>query len=125
MAKKYYTDQERYEYCRKFKVSGKTQVAFCIENNLNKETFRDWLKAYKHLHGSFINVSNALEEDGYELTEDDVRVNVLSKQEKIKKSSHFSRFDHSIVCIEYEKLKITTDITTAERILEGLYGKIF
>ena len=40
MAKKHYTDQERYEYCRKFKVSGQTQAQFCKDNNLARETFR-------------------------------------------------------------------------------------
>ncbi|MCI7402211.1 MAG: hypothetical protein MSH40_06000 [Christensenella sp.] len=101
MAKRYYTDQERYEYCRKFKVSGQTQAQFCKDNNLARETFRDWKKAYSNLSGDFINVSTALEKDDETLMEEDVRVNMLSSQEIIKKSTHFSRFDHSLVVIEY------------------------
>lgn len=124
MAKKHYTDQERYEYCRKFKVSGQTQAQFCKDNNLARETFRDWKKAYSNLSGDFINVSTALEKDDETLMEEDVRVNMLSSQEIIKKSTHFSRFDHSLVVIEYGQLKITTNIETAEKLLEGLYARI-
>lgn len=123
MAKKY-TDQERFEFCRKFKVSGLTQKEFCEINEINYETFRDWKAAYQNLTGSFINVSTALEKDDDVLTDQDIRATVLTEPEKIKKSAHFSRFDHSIVVIEYQQLKITTDISTAERLLEGLYAKI-
>ena len=125
MAKKYYTDQERYEFCRSYKVSGMPMTEFCRINNLKYETFRDWMYAYRNLTGSFINVTNALEKDESVITDEDVRCNVLSSQEIVKKSAHFSRFDHSLVIIEYKQLKITTDVTTAERLLEGLYGQIF
>ena len=57
-------------------------------------------------------------------TDQDVRATMLTEPEKLKKSTHFSRFDHSIVVIEYQQLKITTDVQTAEKLLEGLYAKI-
>lgn len=124
MGKKFYTDQERYEFCRKFKVSGLTRRQFCEENGINYDTFRDWNRAYNNLTGNFINVTTALEKDDDVLTDQDVRATMLTDPEKIKKSTHFTRFDHSIVVIEYQQLKITTDVQTAERLLEGLYAKI-
>ena len=39
----YYTDQERYEYCRKCKISGKTISEFARENGINRCTLRDWI----------------------------------------------------------------------------------
>ncbi len=42
------------------------------------------------------------EEDNNIIEKEDVRVNILSEIEK-KKRSHFDRFDHSIVEIEYTK----------------------
>ena len=49
---------------------------------------------------------------------------MLSEVEKIKKSSHFSRFDHSIVVIEYKGIKISTSLNQAERLLEKLYDNV-
>ena len=45
---------------------------------------------------------------------------MLSEVEKKKKSAHFSRFDHSIVVIEYKEIKITTSLEQAEKILEKI-----
>ena len=55
----YYTDQERYEYCRKCKLSGKTISEFARENGLCRSTLRDWMNAYNNINGKFINVKNA------------------------------------------------------------------
>ena len=44
----------------------------------------------------------------------------LYKHEIIKKSRHFSRFDHSIVVIEYKNLKITTSLEQAMAILDKI-----
>ncbi len=38
---KYYTDQERYEHCRKCRISGKTITEYASENGLNRTTLRD------------------------------------------------------------------------------------
>ncbi len=40
----YYSDQERYEHCRKYKLSGLTLSEYVRQNNLNISTFRDWVR---------------------------------------------------------------------------------
>lgn len=118
---KRYTDQERYEHCRKYRISGKTLSEYARENEINRSTFKDWVKAYNNINGRFINVKTVLENENTIVKEKDVTVNILSEIEKTNKSSHFSRFDHSIVVIEYKEIKITTSLEQAEKILEKLY----
>lgn len=124
MGKRFYTDQERYDACRRFKISGMSRLEFAKQENIPESTLRDWNRAYNNLTGNFINVTTALEKDEDILTDQDVRATMLTEPEKLKKSTHFSRFDHSIVVIEYQQLKITADVQTAEKLLEGLYAKI-
>ena len=88
-------------------------ATFAKENGLNRETLRDWMNTYNNIHGKFINVNTVSEKENNIIEEKDVRVNMLSEVEKIKKSSHFSRFDHSVVVIEYKGLKVTTSIEQA------------
>ena len=121
--KRFYTDQERYEWCRKCKISGKTVTAFARDNGINRETLRDWMNAYNNINGKFINVNTVAEKENNIIDKEDMEINILSEVEKIKKSSHFSRFDHSIVVIEYKGLKVTTSLEQAEKILEKLYDK--
>ena len=122
--RKYYTDQERYEWCRKCKLSGMPVTTFARKNGLSRETLRDWMNAYNNINGKFINV-NTVSENVNNLIEDkDVKVNILSEVEKIKKSAHFSRFDHSVVVIEYKGLKVTTSLEQAEKILEKIYDQL-
>ena len=132
--RRFYTDQERYEWCRKCKLSGMQVATFAKENGLNRETLRDWMKmidyknrhsnAYNNINGKFINVNTVSERENNIIEENDVRVNMLSEVEKIKKSSHFSRFDHSVVVIEYKGLKVTTSLEQAEKILEKIYDQL-
>ena len=121
---RYYTDQERYEFCRRYKISGKTISEFAKENNIKRTTLRDWVNAYNNINGKFINVSTVAENENNIVENKDLRVNMLSEVEKIKKSSHFSRFDHSIVVIEYKGIKISTSLNQAERLLEKLYDNV-
>ncbi len=118
--KRYYTDQERYEFCRKYKISGLTVDEFAKEYGLNRSTLRDWITAYNNINGKFINVNKVALEENNIITNDMVKANILSEVEKEKKSSHFTRFDHSIVVIEYKEIKITTSLEQAERLLEKL-----
>ncbi len=118
--KRHYTDQERYEFCRKYKISGLSVVEFAKEYGLNRSTLRDWISAYNNINGKFINVNNVALEENNIITNDMVKANILSEVEKENKSSHFSRFDHSIVVIEYKEIKITTSLEQAERLLEKL-----
>lgn len=116
---KHYTDQERYEHCRRCRLSGKSVSQYAKENGLNRATLRDWMNAYKNIHGKFINVSTVSENENNIIESDDLRVNMLSEVEK-KKKSHFNRFDHSVVEIEYKGVKIATSLEQAEKILEKI-----
>lgn len=117
---KHYTDYERYEHCRKYKISGMNVSEYARVNKLNRSTFKDWVAAYNNINGKFINVSTVSDNDGELIDNGAYRTNILSEVEKLKKSNHFSRFDHSIVVIEYKEAKITTSLEQAERILKNI-----
>ncbi len=116
----HYSDQERYEHCRKHRLSGLSVSEYARKNNLNRNTFKDWVTAYNNINGKFINVSAACNGENEIIGNGLFRANILSEAEKTKKSCHFSRFDHSIVVIEYREVKITTSLEQAERILGNL-----
>ena len=122
--RRFYTDQERYEWCRRCKLSGMPVATFAKENGLSRETLRDWMIAYNNINGKFINVNTVSENENNLIEDKDVKVNILSEVEKIKKSAHFSRFDHSVVVIEYKGLKVTTSLEQAEAILEKIYDQL-
>ena len=117
---KRYTDQERYEHCRKFRISGLTLIEYAKKNNLNRRTLGDWVAAYNNINGKFINVSTVSDNEGELIDTGAYRANIIGEAEKFKKSNHFSRFDHSIVVIEYKEIKVTTSLEQAERILKNL-----
>jgi hypothetical protein len=75
---------------------------------------------WKSFMNTFINVSTVSDNAGELIDNGAYRANILSEVEKFKKSSHFSRFDHSIVVIEYNGVKITTSLEQAERILKNI-----
>lgn len=116
----YYSDQERYEHCRKYRLSGLNISEYARRNNLNRNTFKYWISAYNNINGKFINVSNVSDNENEIIDTNVFKANILSETEKVKKSNHFSRFDHSIVVIEYKEVKITTSLEQAERILSNL-----
>lgn len=117
---KHYTDQERYEYCRLCRLSGKSVSQYARENGLNRATLRDWMNAYKNIHGKFINVNTVSENENNIIESDDLRVNMLSEIEKKRRRTHFDRFDHSVVEIECKGIKITTSLEQAEKLLEKI-----
>ena len=98
---KRFTDQERYEHCRKYKISGLSVSEYARQNGLNRTTFKDWVSAYNNINGKFINVATVSDKECELIDNGSYRVNMLGEIEKFKKSTHFSRFDHSIVVIEY------------------------
>lgn len=61
---KFYTDIERYEYCKKYKISGLKLSEYARRNNLNRSAFKDWVNAYNIINGKFINVSNVIFNEG-------------------------------------------------------------
>ena len=117
---KRFTDQERYEHCRKFKISGLSVAEYVRQNGLNRSTFRDWISAYNNINGKFINVATVSDKECELIDNGSYRVNMLGEIEKFKKSSHFSRFDHSIVVIEYKNIKLSTSLEQAEILLRRI-----
>ena len=117
---KFKSDYERLETVKEFKLSRMSISEFSRYKGVNRETLREWVNAYDNLDGSFIRLNKVLEsaQEGTMLANEDVRVNMLKPEEIIRKSTHFSRFDHSIVVIEINKLKITTSLEQALAILE-------
>ena len=80
--RRFYQNQERYEWCRKCKLSRMTVATFAKENGLNRETLRDWMNTYNDIHGKFINVNTVSEKENNIIEEKDVGVNMLSKQKR-------------------------------------------
>lgn len=114
---KRFTDQERYEHCRKYKISALSVSEYARQNGLNRTTFKDWVNAYNNINGKFINVATVSDKECELIDNGSYRVNMLGEIEKFKKSTHFSRFDHSIVVIEYKNIKLTTSLEQAEILL--------
>ncbi len=119
------TDYERLEIVKEFKVSKLSVSEFAFMKGISRTTLRDWINAFDNIDGSFVRLSKKINEhdDGVVLSGDDAVVKLLSAEDIIKKSSHFSRFDHSIVVIEFEKIKVTTSLSQALEILEKYYDR--
>ena len=75
---KYYSDLERYEYVRKFRISGKTIRQYAREEGVNERTLGDWIRAYNNMHGKFINVNTVSEKESNIIETEDIRVNMLT-----------------------------------------------
>ena len=117
---KRFTDVERINFVKKWRLSGLPVKTFADQNGLNRETFREWANAYRDLEGRFIKI-NVDDNNPTQLVQtQDMTMNILTEEQVIKKSHHFSRFDHSIVVIEYKNLKISTSLEQALVILEKL-----
>lgn len=119
----FYTNDERYEFVRQFKKSKLNMTEFCLLNKLTRTTFKDWVNAFDSISGSFLDVSKLPDVPLALVNEEDLTVNLLKPQEIIKKSSHFSRFDHSIVVVEYKEIKITTSLNQDLEILKVFYDR--
>lgn len=120
---KYKTDYERLEMVKAFKASRLSVMEFSRQKGISRETLRGWINAYNNIDGSFVRLNKVMDEPGTVLTNDDVTVKILDTDQIIKKSSKFSRFDHSIVLIEVGNLKITTSLEQALKILEITYDR--
>ena len=122
---KYRSDYDRLETVKAFKVSKMSIRAFAIKKGMSRETLRDWVNSYDNVDGSFVRLNKVLDsaDDGALLSNDDVTLNLLKPEHVLKKSRHFSRFDHSVVVIEMGTLKITTSLEQALTILEKYYDR--
>lgn len=117
------SDRERLEYVKQYKTSGLSVSEFAKRHNLARCTLRDWINAFESISGDFIQVNPSLAEKGDFMKTGEVRMNMLSHEQITGKSRHFTRFDHSIVVIEFNGLKITTSLEHARAILRDYYGK--
>lgn len=120
--RKYKTDYERLEIVKEFKVSRKSVSEFSRLKGISRTSLRDWINAYDNIDGSFVRLNKVLEsgKESVLLQSSDVSISMLKPENIMRKSSHFSRFDHSIVIIEINKVKVTTSLEQALAIL----GKI-
>ena len=117
------SDRERLEYVKQYKTIGLSVSEFAKRHNLARCTLRDWINAFESISGDFIQVNPSLAEKGDFMKTGEVRMNMLSHEQITGKSRHFTRFDHSIVVIEFNGLKITTSLEHARAILRDYYGK--
>lgn len=119
---KFKSDYERLEIVKEFKVSRMSVMEFSRLKGINRTSLRDWINAYDNVDGSFVRLSKALEsgKESVLLENDDISVNMLKPEEIMRKSRNFTRFDHSVVVIEVNKIKITTSLEQALAILEKI-----
>ena len=121
---KHYTDRQRLDMVKKYTQSGLGLSEFARQENINRSTIKDWVAAYNHLQGDFIRIDNLDSKPGVLIDEDDMKLNILKDDEITKKSSHFTRFDHSIVVIETKEMKITTSLEQALKIVGLIYDRL-
>lgn len=119
---KFYTDIERFNAVKEFRTSNKNVSEFAREKGISRTTLRDRVNAYNNLSGDFINVNKFEKVPNLITKDEDLMVNFLTDQDK--KSRHFTRFDHSIVMIEYKGIKISTSLEQALKLLEQIYEHI-
>ena len=121
---KHYTDRDRLDMVKKYRLSGLGLSEFARQEDINRSTLKDWVAAYNHLQGDFIRIDNLDSKEGVLMDEDEVRLNMLKSNEITKKSTHFTRFDHSIVVIETKEMKITTSLEQALKIVGLIYDRL-
>ena len=121
---KHYTDRDRLDMVKKYRQSGLGLSEFARQEHINRSTIKDWVSAYNHLQGDFIRLDNLDSKQGTLIDEVDMRMNMLKDNEITKKSTHFTRFDHSIVVIETKEMKITTSLEQALKIVGLIYDRL-
>jgi transposase-like protein len=118
---KHYTDRYRLDMVKKYRTSTLSLSDFTRQENINRSTFKDWVSAFDNLQGDFIRLDHISTKPGELINEQDVKMNMLKGDQITKKSTHFTRFDHSIVVIETKNIKITTSLEQALKILEVIH----
>lgn len=109
---------------KKYRQSGLGLSEFARQEKINRSTLKDWVAAYNHSQGDFIRLDNLDSKQGALLDEKDMRLNMLKDNEITKKSTHFTRFDHSIVVIETKEMKITTSLEQALKIVGLIHDRL-
>jgi len=121
---KHYRDRERLDAVKKYRGSGMSASEFARKEGYNRSTLKDWVSAYQNLQGDFIRIDNIEDQRGALINQENIKMNVLKDDEITRTSSHFSRFDHSVVVIETKQMKITTSLDQALRIVELIYDRL-
>jgi len=121
---KHYSDRERLDAVKKYRGSGMSASEFARKEGYNRSTLKDWVSAYQNLQGDFIRIDNIEDQRGALINQENIKMNVLKDDEITRTSSHFSRFDHSVVVIETKQMKITTSLDQALRIVELIYDRL-
>ena len=121
---KHYTDRQRLDAVKKYRASNLGLSAFAKQEGYNRSTLKDWVAAYNHLQGDFIRIDNIGSEPGTLIDQKDMKLNMLKGDGITRKSSHFSRFDHSIVVIETKEMKVTTSLEQALKIVGLIYDRL-
>ena len=121
---KHFTDHERFNWVKRYRASGEPLAKFARNNGLGRETLRWWNEAYSNLEGNFIRVDKIPPSGSAVIDTNDVTMNLLSPEQILSKSKNFTRFDHSIVVIEFGKTKVTTSLEQALTILGRYYDRL-
>lgn len=120
---KYKTDEERLEIVKGYKRSKKTISEYAKEAGISRCTLRDWIHAYDNIDGEFVRLRKNINDKGVIMENEECQMKVLTSEEIYKKSNHFSRFDHSIVVMEFANVKITTSLEQALKLMEQFYDR--
>ena len=120
---KYKSDYERLETVKKFKCSNKSISQFSKDENIPYATVRDRIRAFDNIDGEFVKLKKEMSKPGVVLENNDATVKLLKNEEIYHKNSHFTRFDHSVVVIEFAKIKITTSLKQALEIMSQYYDR--
>ncbi|MCC9261221.1 MAG: hypothetical protein K8V75_02445 [Methanobrevibacter woesei] len=120
---KYKSDYERLETVKKFKCSNKSISQFSRDEKIPYTTLRDWIRAFDNIDGEFVKLKKEMSKPGVVLTNDDATLKLLKNEEIYHKHSSFTRFDHSVVVIEFAKIKITTSLQQALEIMSQYYDR--
>jgi len=118
---KHYTNRERLDAVKNYRASNLSLSEFARLFGYNRSTLKDWVAAFNHLEGDFIRIDNINDNPGELINKEHIKLNMLKGDDVTKKSTHFSRFDHSIVVIETKQIKITTSLEQALKILEVIH----
>lgn len=121
---KHYTDRERLDAVKKYRASHLGLSAFAKQEGYNRSTLKDWISAYNHLQGDFIRIDQMGNNPGTLIDQKDMKLNMLKGDGITRKSTHFSRFDHSIVVIETKEMKNTTSLEQALKIVGLIYNRL-
>ena len=116
---KYKPDYERLEMVKKFKCSNKTISQFSKDENIPYTTIR----AFDNIDGEFVKLKKEISKPGVILEINVDTIKLLKYEDIYHKNSHFTRFDHSVVAIEFAKIKITTSLQQALEIMSQYYDR--